>query len=239
MRILKLESWNNPNPNVVKTAVNSLRSGGIIIYPADTAGYSLGVNALDEKAIWKVFKIKKRPLNMPINIVVRNSTMAKRFCYWEKIAEKLAAKFLPGALTLILNKKKILPDLLTAGLRSVGIRIPDSPVALWISLKSNLPFTITTANISGRGISSFNLEEILSNFEKGKLKPDLIIDAGQLPPIPPSTILDLTQKPPVVLRQGLVTKEEIETILGKSLRLKETLPILTEKREHGKNKSKV
>ncbi|MBM4402241.1 MAG: threonylcarbamoyl-AMP synthase [Candidatus Cloacimonetes bacterium] len=217
MRILKLKNWDNPKTEIVKVAVEVLHSGGVIVYPADTAGYSLGASALNQDAVRKIFIIKQRPHNMPMNIVVNSSAMAKKFCSWTQTAQKLAEELLPGGLTLILNKKPVLPDILTASRNTVGIRIPNSPVALQIAQKSKVPFTITTANISGQGLSSFTLEEILDNFAKERTKPDLIIDAGKLPYIVSSTILDLTVSPPIILRQGPVSKEEIEKVLGEKV----------------------
>ncbi|MBU0708777.1 threonylcarbamoyl-AMP synthase [Patescibacteria group bacterium] len=212
MQILKLTDWANPADEIINRAAEVLKSSGIMVYPADTAGYSLGANALDEEAVRKVFEIKNRSFDLPMNIVVSDGQMAARFCYWTDQAQKLADRFLPGALTLVLKKKSDIPDLLTAGLDSVGIRIPDSPVALEVSRRSQLPFTITTANISGQAVSAFTLEEIQAMFQGQMIEPNIIIDAGKLPNIPPSTVLDLSISPPKILRQGPILAEDLQYI---------------------------
>lgn len=213
MQVLKI-NYCHPEATVLRQAAAVLKGGGAIVYPADTAGYSLGANALDETAVRKIFLIKQRKFSKPLNIVVASLAQAKKLVRWSPTAELLAQEFLPGPLALVLPKRKIVPDVTTAGQPTVGIRIPDSPVALALVKQVHFPLTMTTANISETLISSYNLQEILTQFGGEKIKPDLVLDCGQLPKVPPSTILDLTVSPPRILRHGPISAEQIGAVLG-------------------------
>ena len=122
----------NPSSHVIRTAVNILRSGGIIIYPTDTA-YGIGANATDEKAIAKVYKIKERKFDKPTHVVVRDWNMIEGITITNIASKALHEMFMPGPLTLILNKHEVIPDILTAGLPTLGVRIPDCKVTKLIS----------------------------------------------------------------------------------------------------------
>lgn len=222
MAVLKT-SYQNPNPKVIAKAARVIKNSGVVIYPADTAGYSVGANALNVAAIQKVHRVKKRPETKPMNVVVPDIKTAQNLVYWNDIAEILARKFLPGALAIVLVKRPYVPNLLTAEKNTLGIRIPNSPIAIALAKTSGFPITITTANISGQQLSSYSLEEILSQFSDDP-KPDLIIDVGTLPNVPPSTIVDCTLRArgpqgrrPKILRQGPISKSQIEKALGVSV----------------------
>jgi L-threonylcarbamoyladenylate synthase len=167
----------------VKKAAEIIKKGGVVVYPTDTIN-GLGANALDEKAVKKVFEIKKRDFKKPISIIVRDIEMAKKVASFGKDVEKILEKILPGPVTVILYKKKILPDILTGGSKKIGIRIPDCEFTKALMEKLDFPITTTSANISGRPI-------------KGH----------------PSTVIDLTGVKPQILRTGPVTKEELSKIL--------------------------
>lgn len=215
MEILKT-SYQNPNPNVIAKASRMIKNSGVVIYPADTAGYSVGANALNVIAIQKVYEVKKRPETKPMNVAVPDIKTAQELVYWNDVAEILARKFLPGPLAIILKKKSYVPNLLTADKDTLGIRIPNSPIAIALAKTSGFPITITTANISGQQVSSYSLEEILSQFRDDP-KPDLIIDVGTLPDIPQSTIVDCATTPPKIIREGQISQTEIEKVLGVSV----------------------
>ncbi len=163
----------------VEKAAEIIKKGGVVIYPTDTV-YGLGANALDEKAVRKVFEIKKRDFKKPISVIVRDLEMAKRVASFSKNTEKILKKILPGPVTVILYKKKILPDILTGGSKKIGLRIPDCNFTKKLMSKLDFPITTTSANISGKPI-------------KGK----------------PSTVIDLTGPKPKILRAGPVTKKEL------------------------------
>ncbi len=163
----------------VKKAAEIIKKGGVVAYPTDTVD-GLGADALDEKAVKKVFEIKKRDFKKPISIIVRDIEMAKKVANFGKEIEKILEKILPGPITVILYKKKILPDILTGGSKKIGIRIPDCEFTKALMEKLDFPITTTSANVSGKPIK------------------------GQA-----STVIDLTGAKPKILRAGPVTKKEL------------------------------
>lgn len=183
MEIIKVNP-NNLSNKIIEKVVETLKKGGVIAYPTDTV-YGLGANALDEKAVRKVFEIKKRDFRKPISIIVRDLEMAKKVASFGNDTEKILKKILPGPVTVVLYKKKILPDILTGGSKKVGLRIPDCEFTRTLMEKLDFPITTTSANISGEPI-------------EGK----------------PSTVIDLTGKEPKILRAGPVSKEELLKILN-------------------------
>lgn len=187
-----------------------IKKGQVIIYPTDTV-YGLGVNALDEKAVKKIFEIKGRDFNKPISIIVKSIEMAKEMANFGKDIEKILEKILPGPVTVILYKKKILPNILTGGSKKIGLRVPDYKFTQILMENLDFPITTTSANISGEP-SSGNIKDILNQFKNQKSKPVLILDAGTLPEKQPSTVLDLTGPEPKILRTGPVTKNELKKL---------------------------
>lgn len=163
----------------IKEIVDIIKKGGVAVYPTDTV-YGLGANALDERAVKKVFEMKRRSFKKPISIMVRDLEMAKKVASFNKDTEKIFKKILPGPITVILYKKKILPDILTGGSKKIGIRIPDCKFTKALMEKLDFPITTTSANISGKLIK------------------------GQA-----STVVDLTGSSPQILRVGPVTKKEL------------------------------
>lgn len=190
----------------VGEAVEILKKGGLVIYPTDTL-YGLGCNALDELAIKSVFAVKKRPTSNPLSIAVSDVEMMKEYAELPEAAEKLADAFLPGPLTIVL-KKKNLPDILTGGLAKVGIRIPNSDIALKLTELLGAPITATSANISGNS-PPVSVEEAISQIPEA----DVILNRGPLRERVPSTIVDLSGKPKI-LREGAIKKAELETVIG-------------------------
>jgi len=123
MKILKINS-DNPEKAIIKKVVEVIKKGGVIVYPTDTV-YGLGVNALDKEAVKRVFEIKGRDFKKPVSIIVRDVEMAKKVANFGREIEKILKKILPGPITVILYKKKILSDILTGGSKKIGLRIPD------------------------------------------------------------------------------------------------------------------
>ncbi len=187
----------------LEKAAKIILSGGLVVYPTDTL-YALGCNALNEEAILKVYETKKRSLAKPLPIAVASIDMMKRYAYVNKNAEKIAKKFLPGALTIVLRKKRVLPDILTSGLDKVAIRIPANKIALKLIELVGLPLVTTSANISG--------EAPPASIEEVKIKADYIINGGKLEGIP-STIIDLSEAAPKILRRGKIDGRRILEVL--------------------------
>jgi len=223
MKILKI-NLQNPSKKVIDKVVKVFKEGEVVVYPTDTV-YGLGANALDKKAVEKVFKIKEREFNKPISVIVRDWGMMKKIANFDLKTEKVLKKILPGPVTVILYKKKILPDILTAGTKKIGIRIPDCQFTKILMEYLDFPITTTSANISGKPASG-DIREILEQFKcltpgvkhqatpGVKHQPDLVLDAGILPESKPSTVLDLTGSKPKILRAGPITKKELFKILN-------------------------
>ncbi|PIZ57263.1 threonylcarbamoyl-AMP synthase [bacterium (Candidatus Torokbacteria) CG_4_10_14_0_2_um_filter_35_8] len=207
MRILKVD-LENPEDKVIEAAADILKRGLVLVYPTDTV-YGLGVNILDENAVRKIFLIKGRDFIKPLPIVVRDLKMAEEVASVGEKAKVLFNKFLPGPLTLVLPKKDIISDIISADLETVGIRIPECEVTKKLSEKLDFPYTTTSANISGRPSTS-SIREVRSQFSDSPRKPDLILNAGTLSPSLSSTIVDLSNENDIkILREGPISKEEI------------------------------
>lgn len=199
MKIIKID-LSGDFSKALAEAVASLKLGGAVIYPTDTL-YGLGANALEAGPVQRIFKIKKRPKSRPLPIAVRNINWAKELAFIYKKEEKILEAVWPGAVTAVLPKRSIAPDILTAGQNSIAMRIPDSLFIDELLGKFGYPITSTSANISGE-LPSFKISEIIERFENSEDKPDLVLDAGDLKQSEPSTILDLTSDKPKILRVG-------------------------------------
>lgn len=209
MDILKL-NLQNPQEEIINETINVLTRGGCVIYPTDTV-YGLGVNAFRVDAIERLFKIKKRPASKSIPIIVKDIEMLKKTAYFDRKTEKLLGSIFPGAVTIILQKRNIIPEILTGGKTTIGARIPACEFISLLMARLDFPITSTSANISGQNPSG-DIKEVLSQF-KGNPKPDLVLDAGNLPRSEPSTVLDLTSPKPKVTRIGPVSKNQLLEML--------------------------
>lgn len=194
---------------LLEVAVELIKKGKIVVFPTETV-YGIGTNGLDEKAIKRLYEIKQRPLNKPISLLVSNMEMVNLIA--KDITEteyKIMEKFFPGPLTIILKKKEIVPDILTAGQDTVGVRMPSGEIARKLVEYANVPIATPSANISGEP-SGTNLQEIKKHFE-GKV--DYFIDGGNSELGLASTIVQVIDGKPQILRQGSITLEEIIEIL--------------------------
>ena len=194
-----------PEKSKIKKAAKVLKEGGLVAFPTDTV-YGLGANALDEKAVNKVFRAKGRPSNKPLIILISNKKevykLAKEV---PKEAEKLISKFWPGPLTLIFKKSKLVPNIISSGSDKIAIRMPDNKIALELIKEAKIPVTSPSANTSGKP-SHKTAEGVLHDLQ-GKI--DIIIDGGKTKSCVASTILDITTRPATVIRIG---KLNIETL---------------------------
>jgi len=200
-----------PDPQVLRRAAGLLAEGEVLVCPTDT-GYAFSANALDLKAVDKVFQLKGRSYSNPIHVAVSSVDEARKYAFLNKAAEHFARRFLPGALTLVLTRREIISSLLVGGLDTIGIRIPDNKVILSLVAMTGLPLTTTSANISGSP-SPYSAEEAVEQLGKGIENVALVLDQGELYPRESSTIIDLTVEPPRLLRQGRISREEIQEAL--------------------------
>ncbi|MCX8189975.1 MAG: L-threonylcarbamoyladenylate synthase [Candidatus Diapherotrites archaeon] len=207
--VLKLNP-KRPDKKKIKKAADIIKSGGLVVFPTETV-YGLGANAFDKSAVRRIFETKGRPTDNPLIVHIYSKRQLNEITKEApKIAKKLANKFWPGALTLILKKKQIIPSEVTCGLRTVAVRMPSHSVARALCKEAGVPIAAPSANISGRpSITSGRhaIEEFLG-------KVECIIDAGQTDIGLESTVLDMTSKVPELLRPGGITPEEIMSVCG-------------------------
>jgi len=183
--------------------IDALAKGKIIVYPTDTL-YGLGADIFNIDAIKKIYKIKKRPENLPISIAVSSISDIRQLAYVDDKVEKIIKKFLPGELTIVLRKKSNVLDILTNNKEKIAIRIPKNKIALEI-LSNYGPLTCTSANIHGQKTPSL-INDINMQFKKSDIA--LYIDNGKLNGAA-STIVDLTNDKPLILREGNIKEKEI------------------------------
>ena len=139
-----------------------IRNGGIVIFPTETV-YGIGTNGLDENAIKKLYIAKQRPINKPISLLVNSIEMINQVSrHITKLEYALIKEFFPGPLTIILKKKDIVPDILTANSDTVGIRMPSNEIALKLIEYAGVPIATSSSNISGRP-SGTNLKDIIKD----------------------------------------------------------------------------
>ncbi len=193
MKILKTDNL-APDENVIDEAIDVLANGGVIMYPTDTV-YGLGANIFDNKAVRNVFKIKQRNLLKPLSILVSDTDAIELVARISNYQKDTLDKYLPGPYTFILNKRTIVPRVVTSGLTHVGVRVPENRIAC--GLARIFPITTTSANLSDEEILS-TPKEILDQLG---CDVDLVIDVGPLESKKPSTIVDLTTPQPTFIRR--------------------------------------
>jgi L-threonylcarbamoyladenylate synthase len=191
----------------LEQGISILKQGGIVAFPTDTV-YGLGAAVNLPQAVARVYQVKERPKNMPLPLLLADKSQIEEVAEpVPAIAWLLAAKFLPGALTMVLLKSKSVPDTVTGGGKTVAIRIPAHPVPLALARGIGTPIVGTSANLSGKP-SALTAEEVHAQLD-GKV--DLIIDGGRCPGGRESTIVDLTGETPLILREGAISREELES----------------------------
>ena len=194
----------------VKRAASRLRAGEVVALPTETV-YGLATNALDEKAVARIFQIKGRPANNPIIVHITDVEMAKRcVTAWPSPAENLARAFWPGPLTLVLPRAREIPDIVTAGGPTVGVRWPAHPFIQAVIRECGFPLAAPSANLSNR-VSPTNAAHVRDQLGN---EISLIVDGGQSQIGIESTVLDLTVSPPRVLRPGMIHAESLAAVVG-------------------------
>ncbi len=198
--------------DAVSEAITVLRRGGVIVYPTDTV-YGLGANACDWYAVEQVFKIKKRSFSRPLPIIARNMKWVVELAFMLPKLEGILSEIWPGPTTVVLPKKEIIPSIVTAKRKGVGVRIPNCSLTDKLLGSFGYPLTATSANISGKEATG-DIKAIIEIFRGEVWKPDLVLDAGVLPPSEPSTVLDLTTIRPKIVRVGPTKPEQLMRLLG-------------------------
>jgi len=187
-----------------------IRNGGLVAFPTET-GYWLGANALDARAVERIFQVKGRPASSPLIVHVDSADMARSLAReWPDAAEDLTKQFWPGPLTLVLPKRPMIPDNVTAGLSTVGLRHPKHPIAEGLIREAGVPIAAPSAN-RFTGLSPTTALHVLKSLGS---EVDLILDAGPTSVGIESTVLAITGPQPRLLRPGMISREEIEPIVG-------------------------
>lgn len=199
---------NDINSDEFYECVQSLNNGNVIVLPTDTV-YGIATDATNEVAVEKLYKIKNRSKKNPINVLVSSKEMAKKCVKgFNEISDKLIDKFWPGPLTIILEKNDYISNIVTANQNTIGIRMPENEVTLNIISKLNKPLAVPSANISGKP-SGTCIENIVKDFGENV---DLYIDYGMSKIGIESTIVKVNENDVNILRQGKITKKEIESL---------------------------
>ncbi len=198
----------DPEDKKIEKAADVIRKGGLVAFPTETV-YGLGANALDKKAVVRIFKAKGRPMDNPLIVHVSDMKMVNTIAEMNYVAEKLAREFFPGPITLIVDRKETVPPEVTAGLKTVAIRMPSHQVALKLIKMSGTPIAAPSANLAGKP-SPTKAEHVIDDLY-GKI--DLIIDGGETNIGLESTVVDTTTYPVEILRPGGLPIEEIKKVV--------------------------
>lgn len=197
----------NTDIRFIEEAGKVIRNGGTVAFPTETV-YGLGANALDDEAVKKIFIAKGRPQDNPLIIHVSTKEISGLVKDVPEVAQKIIDKFWPGPLTVILEKKDIIPNVTSANLNTIGIRMPNSEIALKLIELAERPIAAPSANISGRP-SPTEVERCVEDLN-GRV--DYIIGGESSDIGVESTIVDCTVNPPLVLRPGGITLEMLKEI---------------------------
>jgi len=199
-----------PEREPLRQAATLLRAGRLVAFPTETV-YGLGASALDAAAVQRIYDAKGRPAINPIIVHVASIEEARRLARdWTPAAETLARKFWPGPLTLVVRKTVDIPSIVTAGGDTVGLRVPEHPVALALLREAGIPIAAPSANPSNRisPTSAAHVARALGD------RVDLILDGGETHVGIESTVVDVTGPVPRVLRPGMISREAIADVIG-------------------------
>ena len=188
-----------------------LRSGGIVVVPTDTV-YGIVGAATSIKAIAKIFALKRRPQEKVLPIFVKDIATARKYAYISDAKIKFLEKVWPGSVTVVFQRKEKLPEILTGGLNTIGMRIPDYGFLRALLARLDFPLTQTSANVSGLP-SAKGMGEVKRYFGRSKIKPDFFVDGGEIQG-EQSTVVDFTGKNLIVLRTGLISRKELDLLLN-------------------------
>jgi L-threonylcarbamoyladenylate synthase len=199
-----------PDAAEIQSAARLLRAGRLVAFPTETV-YGLGANALDPEAVARIYSVKGRPPTSPLIVHVASVEMAQSLVTrWPAIADQLAHRFWPGPLTLVLEKQPTIPSIVTAGLSTVGLRVPAHPIALELIRAAGVPLAAPSANRFTQ-LSPTTADHVRRSLGS---EVDLILDGGPCQVGIESTVISLAGPQPVLLRPGGITRAEIEGIVG-------------------------
>ncbi|MFO8010624.1 MAG: L-threonylcarbamoyladenylate synthase [Dehalococcoidia bacterium] len=198
----------------LETAVSVVNEGGVIVYPTDTV-YGLGADAENRTAVERIYRIKKRPIDQPLSILLADALELFRVSSAiPDVAWILAEHFWPGGLTMVVEKSTFIPGWVTSGGNTVAVRVPDHPLTIRLIRETGMPLIGTSANFSG--LPSATTAEEARRQLGGDI--DFILDGGRCPGGIESTVVDVTGQNPVILREGSIPTGLIEAVCRLSLR---------------------
>ena len=190
-------------------AVIALKRGGLVAFPTETV-YGLGADAVNEAAVRRIFEAKQRPPGRPISILVGPGVDPARYTHWTPAAQALADAFWPGPLTIVLPRTEVVSDVVTGGQDTVGLRMPDHPVALGLIEAFGGGLATPSANTSGASAPT-TADEVRADLGASV---DVLLDGGTSRLGLASTVVSLAVDPPVVFRLGSVGLDALEQVLG-------------------------
>jgi len=192
----------------IEKGISILKQGGIVAFPTDTV-YGLGASVNIHQAVERIYEVKERPRNMALPLLLAHASQISEVAELvPPIAWLLVRNFLPGALTIVLYKSSSVPDIVTAGGKTVAVRIPAHCIPVALIEGVGAPIVGTSANLGGKP-SLLTADEVYSQLGD---KIDLVIDGGRCPGGRESTIVDVTGEKPVLLREGAISREELEKV---------------------------
>lgn len=186
----------NPQPRSIRQIADKLRNGGVICYPTDTV-YGIGCDIFNQKAVKKVFQIKKRPMHKPFSFMCSSLRNVSDYAHVSNMAYRIMRKALPGPFTFVLPAAKIVPRIMITKQKTVGIRVPANNICIELIAALGNPILTTSAILDeDQPLSeAYEFEELLGN------AVDVVIDGGLVYP-DPSTVIDFSGNDPEILRQG-------------------------------------
>ena len=212
MKILKLDE--KKYKKAISKSTAFLKKGETVVIPTDTI-YGLACDALNEKAVEKLYQIKERDRQKGLPIFVNSIEMARRLAYIDKKKEAFLNKIWPGPITVVVHAKDAIPRIAIGNRETVALRLPDYKFITDLITAFGKPVTGTSANISGNEPIRSAIEA-REQWKRETTKPVLIINAGEIKNTEPSTIVDITGPSPIILRSGIITKKEFDEFFKKS-----------------------
>lgn len=208
---MKVFDWTNKiNEDELKIVTQALNEGKLIVFPTETV-YGIAGNGLTLSVVNNLYQAKKRDYSKPFTLMVNDITKIKDIAYVSENEEKVIKKFMPGPITLILKKKDCISNLVTANSDTVGVRIPNHKIALSILKSVDYPLATSSANISG-SVNNSNIEDIINDLEN---YVDIFIKGNISSNLLASTVVEIKNNEVNILRNGIISKENIEKVIRK------------------------
>lgn len=201
---------NNPDMKAIRTAAEAIRRGELVIFPTETV-YGLAADALNADAVRRVYEAKGRTDKQPLPVQVASlADVGKAAEFLPEHARPLAEKYWPGPLTLVLTKSAALPSVVTSGKETVGVRVPDHPVALALVKEVGSPIVATSANASGEPPATNAMDAVRGVGARASV----VLDGGESRFGVASTVVDVSVSPARIVRQGSISAADIRKVLG-------------------------